>query len=327
MDVVGDAPPRLVLAEVVGEVDVDGSSHICDVARRSALFKRRRATMVRAMRALFLLCSGCRPAPAARRPGPSRASAGRSAAGVGTRRRLHHGRAGRARVPQLVYRCAWRAAQVKTFNDYLVGAQVGGIVPTWQLFRTATSWKDCGAQPFEIPPTEEWPNIVQTLRYIRDYVIPALGPVEPVSVYRNPMLNVCAGGAPESAHKLYSAIDMVPLRPITRETMMRTLCVDHSSHGEAYHAGLGFYAYHAIPHRQHQVPPLEHGPGGCRGMPADRPSRGCRRRSASPSRRLQSRLRPSRRRRTRWRPRRRCRRSLSEASRTSFGCTHRPLCR
>src|SRR6185369_240503 len=27
-----------------------------------------------------------------------------------------------------------RAAEVKTFNDYLVSAQVGGIVPTWQLF-------------------------------------------------------------------------------------------------------------------------------------------------------------------------------------------------
>ena len=27
----------------------------------------------------------------------------------------------------------------------------------------------------------------------------------------------CAGGAPESAHKLYSAIDLVPLRPITRD--------------------------------------------------------------------------------------------------------------
>jgi len=136
-----------------------------------------------------------------------------------------------------------RAQQVKSFNDYLVGAQVGGIVPTWQLFRTATSWQQCGAQPFEIPPQEEWPNIVQTLRYVRDYVIPALGPVEPVSVYRNPTLNVCAGGAPESAHKLYSAIDMVPLKPITREAMMRTLCVDHSAHGEAYRAGLGFYAY------------------------------------------------------------------------------------
>ena len=102
----------------------------------------------------------------------------------------------------------FRAAQVKSFNDYLVDAKVGGIVPTWELFRTATSWKDCGGQPFEVPPTVEWPNIVQTLRYIRDYVVPAVGPVEPVSVYRNPNLNVCAGGAPESAHKNYSAIDM-----------------------------------------------------------------------------------------------------------------------
>ena len=136
-----------------------------------------------------------------------------------------------------------RGVQVKAFNDYLVGAEVGGVVPTWQLFRTATSWQRCGAQPFEIPPTEEWPHIVQTLRYIRDYVIPALGPVEPVSAYRNPALNICAGGAPESAHKLYSAIDMVPLRPITREAMMRTLCGDHSLHGAGYHAGLGFYAF------------------------------------------------------------------------------------
>ena len=136
-----------------------------------------------------------------------------------------------------------RAAQVKSFNDYLLGAQVGGVVPTWQLLRTATSWQACGAQPFEVPPTEDWPHIINTLRYIRDYVVPVLGPVEPVSAYRNPSLNVCAGGAPESAHKLYSAIDMVPLRPITREAMMRSLCGDHSLHGDAYNAGLGFYAF------------------------------------------------------------------------------------
>jgi hypothetical protein len=137
----------------------------------------------------------------------------------------------------------WRAAQVKSFNDYLVSAQVGGILPTWQLLRTATSWKDCGGQPFEVPPSSEWPHMVQTLRYVRDYVIPAVGPVEAVSVYRNPQLNQCAGGAPESAHKQDSAIDMVPLRPTTREALMRTLCGIHSEHGAAYNAGLGFYAY------------------------------------------------------------------------------------
>lgn len=137
----------------------------------------------------------------------------------------------------------WRAAQVKAFNDYLTSSQVGGVLPTWQLLRTATSWAECGQQPFEVPPSEEWPHMVQTLRYVRDYVIPAVGPVEAVSVYRNPVLNKCAGGAPESAHKLDSAIDMVPLRPTDRVTLMRTLCGIHAEHGAPYNAGLGFYAY------------------------------------------------------------------------------------
>jgi hypothetical protein len=137
----------------------------------------------------------------------------------------------------------WRAGQVKAFNDYLASAEVSGIVPTWQLLRTATSWKNCGGQPFEVPPTTEWPHMIQTLRYIRDYVIPSVGPVEPVSVYRNPILNICAGGAPESAHKLDSAVDLVPLRPTDRVTLMRTLCGVHSAHGAAYKTGLGFYAY------------------------------------------------------------------------------------
>ena len=136
-----------------------------------------------------------------------------------------------------------RAAQVKAFNDYLVTNQVGGILPTWQLLRTATAWKDCGSQPFEVPPPDQWQNMVQTLRYVRDYVIPTVGPVEPVSAYRNPTLNVCAGGAPESAHRLDSAIDLVPLKPIDRITLMRSLCGVHTEHGAAYNAGLGFYAY------------------------------------------------------------------------------------
>jgi hypothetical protein len=135
------------------------------------------------------------------------------------------------------------AGQVKAFNDYLVSADVAGVLPTWQLLRTATSWKDCGAQPFEVAPPDQWPHMVQTLRYIRDYVVPAIGPVEPVSAYRNPSLNVCAGGAPESAHKLDSAVDLVPLRPIDRVTLMRTLCAAHSEHGARYNAGLGFYAF------------------------------------------------------------------------------------
>ena len=134
-------------------------------------------------------------------------------------------------------------AYVRAFNNYLVQSGVGGIVPTWQLLRTATSWQRCGGQPFEVPPTSEWPHIVQTLRYVNAYVVPAVGPVEPVSAYRNPALNSCAGGAPESAHKYYSAIDMVPLRPTTRDVLIRDLCAVHSRRGTDYAVGLGFYAF------------------------------------------------------------------------------------
>ena len=133
--------------------------------------------------------------------------------------------------------------QVKAFNAYLAQWGVAGILPTWQLLRTATSWQKCGGSPFEVPPQSEWPHIVQTLRYVNDYVIPAVGPVEPVSAYRNPALNQCAGGAPESAHKHYSAIDLVPLRPTTREQLMKTLCAVHSRRGPDYGVGLGFYAF------------------------------------------------------------------------------------
>lgn len=137
----------------------------------------------------------------------------------------------------------WRAAQVRAFNAYLATYEVAGVVPTWQLLRTATSWHRCGGQPFEVPPTSEWPHVVQTLRYVRDHVVPAVGPVEPVSAYRNPVLNACAGGAPESAHKHYSAIDLVPLHPTTREQLMRTLCATQARRGHDYQVGLGFYAF------------------------------------------------------------------------------------
>lgn len=138
---------------------------------------------------------------------------------------------------------SFRSTYVKSFHDYLATHQVAGVVPTWQLLRTASSWRRCAAQPFEVPPTTAWPHIVQTLRYLRDHVIPTVGPVEPVSAYRNPVLNTCAGGAADSAHRHFLAVDLVPMRPISREAMMADLCALHARQGDAYQVGLGFYAY------------------------------------------------------------------------------------
>lgn len=140
-----------------------------------------------------------------------------------------------------VSRASWRPVYVKAFHDYLTNYGVGGVAPTWQLLRTATDWGKCGAEPFEVPPPDAWPNIVAALRYVGSYVEPRIGPVEVVSVYRNPRLNACAGGAPESTHLHMGAVDMIPLRQTTREALMTQLCAIHRASGERFLTGLGLY--------------------------------------------------------------------------------------
>ena len=136
---------------------------------------------------------------------------------------------------------AWRPVYVKAFNNYLITYGVGGVAPTWQLLRTASDWQKCGAQPYEVPPTSAWPNIVAALKYVGQHVVPRIGPIEVVSVYRNPALNACAHGAPTSTHLHMGAVDMVPLRPISREALMIQLCAVHHASGPANATGLGFY--------------------------------------------------------------------------------------
>lgn len=136
---------------------------------------------------------------------------------------------------------SYRPLFVATFHRYLEREGVAGILPTWQLLRTASAWQACGAQPFEVPPQTLWANLVETLRFIHGHVVPAIGAVEAVSVYRGPALNVCAEGAPESAHLKLGAVDLVPLRPTDRETLVGTLCAVHAAVAQTSRAGLGFY--------------------------------------------------------------------------------------
>ena len=144
---------------------------------------------------------------------------------------------------------AWLASspgvrgQVLSFEAWQDAAGVRGVLPSWQLLRTASMWRECGGQPFEVPPFMLWPGMVKTLRYIRDHVRPALGPVEAVSGYRNPALNRCARGSERSAHLDFFAIDLVPLQPMTRRDLFQRLCAMHAASGAQAGAGLGFYTF------------------------------------------------------------------------------------
>ncbi|HEX8621283.1 MAG TPA: hypothetical protein VF718_04870, partial [Allosphingosinicella sp.] len=50
-------------------------------------------------------------------------------------------------------------AQVLSFKAFLEAGEVDDVVPTWQLVRTASKWRDCGGPRFEVAPVAEWAHI------------------------------------------------------------------------------------------------------------------------------------------------------------------------
>ena len=134
-------------------------------------------------------------------------------------------------------------AGLEAFRSHLAAEGVEGVVPLWQLVRTSSSWRECGAEPFEAPPADKWEHIITTLKFVRDKVEPAVGEVEPLSVYRNEKLNACSDGAPKSAHRELFAMDLTPVNAkVERADMIRSVCAAHARDGRAYNAGLGFYS-------------------------------------------------------------------------------------
>jgi len=134
-------------------------------------------------------------------------------------------------------------AEAEAFRSYLRSQGLDQIVPAWQLLRTSSSWRQCAAGAFEVAPRDKWPHIAATLRFVRDEVVPAVGPVEALSAYRNARLNACSDGAPQSAHRHFFALDLSPVRAhVTRASMVRDICRAHARDGRVHNAGLGFYS-------------------------------------------------------------------------------------
>lgn len=136
-----------------------------------------------------------------------------------------------------------KRASILSYEAWMDAAGVASVLPTWQVIRTASMWRECGGQPFEVAPPDHWPAIAGTLRFIRDHVVPTIGAVEAVSGFRNPTLNACARGAATSAHVDYAALDLIPLTSIERPELFRRLCALHGTRGDRYGIGLGFYAF------------------------------------------------------------------------------------
>ena len=182
-----------------------------------------------------LLLAGCSPPAPAPAPPPATASAP-TASAPGAAASAPPADAERDAVLFTDWR-SHHARDVDAFEEFLVREHVAAVVPTYQLLRSASMWKECHAEPFELPPGEEWPRVRDVLVLLRELrergVLPAF---EVVSAYRDPRLNRCAGGAPGSAHQRF-AVDIAPLSP---EQGAR-LCRYWREQGQPWNMGVSRY--------------------------------------------------------------------------------------
>jgi uncharacterized protein YcbK (DUF882 family) len=138
---------------------------------------------------------------------------------------------------------AARTESFARFEAVLQQEGVSGVVQSYQLWRVDQLRRECARAGFVAPPEQEWANIVATLRILRDQVVPAVGPLEVVSAYRDPEFNTCVQGASRSAHMSFHALDLVPAdRTVTRDGLVAALCPIHAREGARLRMGLGIYA-------------------------------------------------------------------------------------
>ena len=135
-----------------------------------------------------------------------------------------------------------RRTAVRDFEAFLAERGVAGVLPTREILLNDTSWSGCHMDaPYSLAERAYWPHIVETLRYIHDEIIPAVGPVKVESGYRDSALNSCSGGAAHSAHAQFYALDLEPIDLMARNELIARVCANHARYGAAYHIGLGFY--------------------------------------------------------------------------------------
>lgn len=137
---------------------------------------------------------------------------------------------------------AWRAgheAEVAAFTDHLKQAGVAEVAALHQLLRSASDWQPCAAEPYAVPPADQWPAVLAVLKLLQTLnQHGVLGPFEVFSGYRGPELNKCAGGAPRSAHLRAFAVD---LRPVDGAEPGPMLCTFWREQGRAWNMGLSRY--------------------------------------------------------------------------------------
>ena len=130
---------------------------------------------------------------------------------------------------------SWRPTYVKAFNDYLTHLWRRRRRPDLAAAADRHRLAEM-RRPAVRNSAVRAPGRTSSRRCAMSATMSSRGSArsKSVSVYRNPALNACAGGAPESTHRILGAVDMVPLRPITPRGADDPACARSTDSGERH---------------------------------------------------------------------------------------------
>lgn len=134
----------------------------------------------------------------------------------------------------------WHHDEVENFTQYLESQHLSAVLPISQLLRSASSWEQCNAEPFAVPPQQQWEAVASVLRLLQFLESSGVlsGHIVVYSGYRNPTLNACAGGAVGSAHARSFALD---IRVLGSVGAAEALCNFWRMKGKEWNMGFSIY--------------------------------------------------------------------------------------
>jgi hypothetical protein len=132
--------------------------------------------------------------------------------------------------------------KIQGIADYFRAESIEVSMPLYLVLLQGTDWRMNNASIFTLPNKKHLPDMVNTIKFIQQYIEPEIGIVIPVSGERTTIYNQDAGGAEQSQHLNFCALDMVPLGDTNRPELHKKLKAIHRKYGSEYKVGLGLYS-------------------------------------------------------------------------------------
>ncbi|PMH43290.1 hypothetical protein BCU68_04265 [Vibrio sp. 10N.286.49.B3] len=151
------------------------------------------------------------------------------------------------KVPSLVAFKGWallnkNEKRLIEIKEQFLAAGIKETMPLYLVLLQGTDWTHTKSTLFTLPDDKNIPKMINTIRFIQTYIEPEIGLVIPVSGERTAEYNQEAGGASQSKHLSFCALDVVPKDSIDRTVLHEKLLHIFNTVGKKYNVGLGLYS-------------------------------------------------------------------------------------